>query len=189
MLLSSSQLLLRVLACLPLCNFSSSGLCLLSFHRPTPPLLGVHRPPALPALLLSPSPAPSDTRLLPFAPALRNEWQHCRRAARGADWSPGSVTRWRPRAHAGGRSWQGWSGAPGRGAGARGWRSREAGGGRRWGRLSGLPPAPSRPVWPRPCPDPRPGPLSLTPPSGPPGTRAASGAAQADEGRAPCCRR
>jgi len=72
---------------------------------------------------------------------------------------------------------------------AGGGRSREAGGGRRRGRLSGLPPAPSRPVWPPPCPDPRPGPLNLAPPSGPPGTRAASGAAQADEGRAPCGRR
>lgn len=88
------------------------------------------------------------------------------------------------------RSGRGWSRPPGRGAGTRGRRS--WGGGRLPGRLSGLPPAPGCLLWPGPCADPRRGPLRPCPATRlPPGTPAASGAAQTHEARAPLrrCRR
>lgn len=86
----------------------------------------------------------------------------------------------------GGAGLRGGARAPGGGG------AREAGGGRLPGRLSGLPPAPSRLLWLRPCADPRRGPLRPCPAARlPPGTPAASGAAQTHEARAPRrrCRR
>lgn len=178
MLLFSSQLLLRYLAHL-LYNFSSCAICLFCFHAPTRPLVDGSAPPSSPQL---PWPGCSATRPRPSSRPLQVGWQRCRRAARGADWLPGAVTRRRPREHADGRSRRGWSGAPGRGTGARGRRSREAGGARALKRPPSRPPAAGS----------GPGPVPTfglahsvpAPPSGAPGTRAASGAALTHEGRA-----
>lgn len=113
-------------------------------------------------------------------------------AAPGIDWPPGAVTRRRPRAHAEGGAGGGGAGHRGGARAPGGGGAREAGGGRLPGRLSGLPPAPSRLLWLRPCADPRRGPLRPSPATRlPPGTPAASGAAQTHEARAPRrrCRR
>lgn len=113
-------------------------------------------------------------------------------AAPGIDWPLGAVTRRRPRAHAAGGAGGGGAGLRGGARAAGGGGAGEAGGGRLPGRLSGLPPAPSRLLWLRPCADPRCGPLRPCPAARlPPGTPAASGAAQTHEARAPRrrCRR
>lgn len=113
-------------------------------------------------------------------------------AAPGIDWPLGAVTRRRPRAHAAGGAGGGGAGLRGGARAAGGGGAGEAGGGRLPGRLSGLPPAPSRLLWLRPCADPRRGPLRPCPAARlPPGTPAASGAAQTHEARAPRrrCRR
>lgn len=138
---------------------------------------------AFPRSSPSPRPAPPPRGPAPPPEPSGNEWQGSRRAARGADWLTGALTRRRPRVHAGEQSRRGRSRAPGRGAGAG-----EAGGGRREasGPLKrppsrpqppGLAPALSRPpAWPTPTLPGRRVPLD---------TQAASGAAQAHEGRAP----